>query len=76
MNINYDRVADAMYLILSEDKVSKTVGVTDKINIDLNSKGETIGIELLEVSTQQSELEKYIAQGIPVNLVQSTPVSI
>ncbi|OGC07092.1 hypothetical protein A2230_07030 [candidate division WOR-1 bacterium RIFOXYA2_FULL_36_21] len=50
MNISYDKQADAMYIRFQEDKVEKTIKIQEGIIIDINSNGNLLGIELLDVS--------------------------
>ena len=77
MKINYDRVADAIYFVIGSGKIAKTIAVNEHINIDVDKDGKTIGVELLEASSRQgAELEKNIKNGVPVNIVESTPVLV
>ncbi len=70
MKIDYDKVADAIYFTIKDGKVSKTLKVKDRLFVDVSSKGDVLGIELLDASSIQSkELEKNIRNGIPVNLI-------
>lgn len=74
MTINYDRVADAIYFRIKDGEVSKTLSVSDYLNVDLNKAGETVGMELLNASSQQGiELEKNIMNGVPIEIVSKTP---
>ena len=75
MKINYDKVADAIYFTLKKGKIAKTVPVNEHLNIDVDANGSTIGIELLEASSEQgSELQKNLLNGVPVEIVEQTPV--
>ena len=47
MKISYDKIADAMYLNLRKDKISKTVEITNRLLADVDKKGNVIGIEML-----------------------------
>ncbi len=49
LEITYDPQAKASYIALSEKSVSKTVEYADFVNLDLDSKGDLVGIELLWV---------------------------
>lgn len=40
MNINYDKIADAIYFKIKEGKVEKTLEMNDRLIVDLNKKGE------------------------------------
>ena len=53
MKITFDKDADAAYIYfkdISEGEVVKTISLNDSVNIDLDSEGRTIGIEILEAS--------------------------
>ncbi len=75
MTVNYDKVADAIYIQMKKGKVSSTIEVSDLILHDLDKKGNVLGIELLNASSQFShkEIEDGILNGIPLNIVSSTP---
>ena len=53
MKIELDKEADAAYIYfkeIREGEVEKTISLNDSINIDLDSEGKTIGIEILDAS--------------------------
>jgi len=53
MKITLDKVADAAYIYFSdieEGDVAKTITLNDSINIDLDSEGRTLGMEILNAS--------------------------
>ncbi|MBI2045679.1 DUF2283 domain-containing protein [Candidatus Pacearchaeota archaeon] len=53
MKITYDKEADAAYIYFKEigiGEVKKTISLNESINIDLDSNGKAIGIEVLEAS--------------------------
>jgi uncharacterized protein YuzE len=76
MKINYDKVADAIYFTVKKGEVAKTVSINEYLKADLDKNGETIGIEILDASSAQgSELEKNIRNGVPVEIISSTPVT-
>ena len=52
MKIQYDKMADALYIYLREGKVAKTIKVNNRLFVDVDKKGNTIGIELLDISQQ------------------------
>lgn len=80
MKVSYDKTADAMYIRLRDGKIKGTVKVNDRLMIDVDQKGNTIGVELLDASFQLSEkgvknLENNVMKGIPVEITTMTPVS-
>ena len=50
MEISYDKEADAMYIELRDGEFAKNKKIDDFTIIDLDKKGNILGIELLEVS--------------------------
>ena len=77
MKINYDKIADAIYFLVKEGKVKKSIKIDDRLVVDISEKGDIVGIELLDASSKQGlELEKNIREGVPVNIVSSTPVTV
>lgn len=53
MKVEIDKEADAAYIYFKEispGEVIKTISLNDSINIDINSEGKTIGIEVLDAS--------------------------
>ena len=53
LEITYDPQAKASYICFSERSVAKTVEYADFINLDLDDRGQLIGIELLWVRPRQ-----------------------
>jgi len=50
MKIKYDKDADAIYIELSENEFSSNKKIDDNTIIDIDTNGNIIGIELLDVS--------------------------
>ena len=80
MKVHYDKIADAMYIRLRTGKIKGTVKVHDRLMVDVDAKGNTLGVELLDASRQLSDkgmrgLEQDVAEGIPVEIISKTPVS-
>lgn len=80
MKVHYDKIADAMYIRLRTGKIKGTVKVNDRLMVDVDSKGNTLGVELLNASLQLSDkgvrgLEREVVEGIPVEIISKTPVS-
>ena len=76
MTIQYDKVANAVYMKLSETKVASTMEVNDRLIVDLDSKGNTIGIEILDASSQDAliqTIQSNVLNGIPVSISENTP---
>jgi len=47
----WDLSAGALYLRLAEGKVSRTAEISDDVNVDLDWRGEVVGIEVLAPGT-------------------------
>ncbi|HLC50276.1 MAG TPA: DUF2283 domain-containing protein [Candidatus Nanoarchaeia archaeon] len=58
MKIKYDSDADAMYISLKRDKVSRTKEIDRNTIIDFNSKGQVIGVEILFVKERNPTILK------------------
>lgn len=52
MKIEYDKIADALYICLKKAKVHKTIKMKDWLIVDVDSRGNVIGIEVLDASVQ------------------------
>ena len=53
MKITLDKEADAAYIYFKDimpGEVKKTISLNESINIDLDSEGRTLGIEVLNAS--------------------------
>jgi len=58
MKLEYDSESDSAYLYLKEispGEVSQTISLNDSINIDLDSEGKTLGVEILEAKKHLPE---------------------
>ena len=73
MKANYDKIADALYLKVKKGIVKKTIKMNDLLLVDADKKGNIVGIEILNVSSQfssrnKNKFEKSITEGIPVKI--------
>ncbi len=75
MNIHYDKIADAIYIKMNNNKISKTNQISDFIMHDIDKKGDLVGIEILNASKQTSPkvLQDSVLNGIPLKIVSATP---
>lgn len=77
MNIKYDRIADAIYMKVSQATVAQTVKLDDALLVDKDSEGNIVGLEILDASSQENliqNLEKNVLDGVPVDMTFSTPI--
>ena len=66
LKITLDKEADAAYIYLKEiakGEVTKTISLNNSINIDLDSKGQMLGIEVIDAS-----------QNLPIYAVKSAKI--
>ena len=54
MKIEYDKIADALYIRLSRGRVSETKKLKDRLIVDIDRAGKVLGIEILGASSQLS----------------------
>lgn len=48
--INYDKESDIIYIVTKKGTEDNIIEVSPGINVELNDKGEVIGIEILNAS--------------------------
>ena len=66
IKITLDKQADAAYIYLKEiapKEVTETISLNESVNIDLDSKGQVLGIEILDASIN-----------LPANATQSAEI--
>ena len=52
MIIQYDKLADALYIYFKKSKVDETIEVKDRLLVDVDKDGSIVGIEILDASKQ------------------------
>lgn len=75
MKIQYDKIADAMYVYLGfKKKIARTIEISDRLLVDVDKKGNVIGIEMLNISAQtgMSDIKKIAKNGIPFRIVANS----
>ena len=78
MNITYDKIADAVYMKVSQAAVAQTVKLDDALLVDKDSNGNIVGLEILDASSQEDlikNLEGNVLGGVPVDMLFGTPVA-
>jgi len=68
--IEYDSAADVSYIRIRRDKIADTIELDDNMIVDLNDKGEIVGLEILSFSKSKIDLNKIILQGIEAVIEQ------
>ncbi|OHA46320.1 MAG: hypothetical protein A2541_02710 [Candidatus Taylorbacteria bacterium RIFOXYD2_FULL_36_9] len=79
MKIQYDKIADAMYVYLSfKKKIAKTIEINDRLLVDVDKKGNVVGIEMLNISAQSdmTDLKKIAKEGIPFRILTNSAVTV
>ena len=66
--VEYDRLADALYIRLRDGKIVESDEVAPGIIVDLDENNEIIGIEVLQLSKRKLDLLKLLLEG-PEGLV-------
>ncbi len=72
MKINYDKIADAMYVTLRGGKIAKSVELEDRLIADIDRKGNILGIEILDAG---NSIQKYAKKGVPVSIANGIPAA-
>lgn len=57
MKIEFDPVADALYIRLSESDVERTEKTRPGVILDYDALGNIVGLEMLSVSKQSGKLK-------------------
>jgi uncharacterized protein YuzE len=52
ITIEVDPAYSTAYVTLTKGQVARTVALTDSLNLDLDSEGRVLGLELLELTTK------------------------
>ena len=60
MEFSYDKVADALYLQFSHEKVKDTEEINDGIILDYGEKDDVIGIEILNYTERNLNLNEIV----------------
>lgn len=67
MKIQYDKIADAVYIYMKKGKISKTIKMKDRLIVDTDKDGKILGMEILGASSQIPKKQlKEIKIGLPV----------
>jgi uncharacterized protein YuzE len=61
MKIEFDPVADALYIDLQSGEVEKTTEISPGIMLDFDAAGNVLGLEMLYVSKRERESMKQAA---------------
>ncbi len=57
MTIKYDKETDAIYMVLSEDKVVESEETSKDVIVDYNENEEVVAIEILNVKNNNHRID-------------------
>lgn len=57
---NYDEKSDSLYIYIKEGMEERCEEIVPGINVELNEKGEVIGIEIVKASRFHENLPKHV----------------
>ena len=58
LSVSYDPEADAIYVRLRAGKPSRTLGVTDGVQADIDRSGHLLGVEILWATGRHPRLDR------------------
>jgi len=58
--VSYDLVADALYIRAKDDEIVDSLEVNDGIIVDFNKYGEVVGVEILNFSKSNVDLDRVV----------------
>jgi len=69
MKVVYDPEADILYIMIRDEKVKETRDLDEDIWIDVNDRGEIVGIEIWQARKHIiSEILKFLRKGKEVGI--------
>ena len=76
MNITFDRKADSGYIKISRKKITRTIPVSDYCNVDIDSHGGVVGIELLFISQYMDDFKRWLDLSSAAEYLDKSTVTI
>ena len=76
MNITFDRKADSGYIKISRKKIINTIPVSDYCNVDIDSQGGVVGIELLFISQYMDDFKQWLDLSSAAEYLDKSTVTI
>ncbi len=61
--VEYDRLVNALYIKLRNDKIVNSDEAASGIIVDYNKQGDIVGIEILDFSKRRLNLSKLVLKG-------------
>jgi len=57
MKIKYDTETDAIYIIMSDDKIVESEETSKNVIVDYNEKDEVVAVEVLNVKSSEHSID-------------------
>jgi len=76
LKIEYDKQADALYILLREARVDDNIDIEEGVTVDLDEKRHIVGIEILDASKKLSlqDIVNISIENLPVERVEAANV--
>jgi len=76
LRIEYDKQADALYILLREAQVDDNIDIDEGVTVDLYEKRHIVGIEILDASKKLSlqDIVNITIENLPVERVEAANV--
>jgi uncharacterized protein YuzE len=76
LKIEYDKQADALYILLREAQVDDNIDIEEGVTVDLDEKRHIVGIEILDASKKLSlkNIVNITIENLPVERVEAVNV--
>jgi len=62
--VSYDPVADTLYVRARDDKIADSLEINEGIIVDFNKHGEVVGVEILNFSKSNVDLDRIVKEGL------------
>ena len=69
MKIEYDREADALYILLRDADIDDNLDIAEGVTVDLDANRQVIGFEILDVSKKLSlsDIVNITIENLPID---------
>ncbi len=64
--VNYDPLADALYIRVKDGDIVDSVEVREDLIVDFDKNGEVIGIEVINFSKSKTDVGELFMKGIEI----------
>jgi uncharacterized protein YuzE len=76
LKIEYDKQADALYILLRDARVDDNIDTEEGVTVDLDEKRHIVGIEILDASKKLSlqDIVNITIENLPVERVEAANI--